>query len=92
MPDSRRPPVDQERLGGDLRTLCQDIGPRLSGTAGDERAVSYIADHHAAGRVEVQDFPCPSWEHDSTELWLLDGGEGGDRGAARRGPDLLPAL
>ena len=87
MPDSRRPPVDQERLWRHLRTLCQDIGPRLSGTAGDERAVSYIADHfrRCGARVEVQDFPCPSWEHDSTELWLLDGGEGGD-------PAALPAV
>ena len=70
-----------------MRTLCQDIGPRLSGTAGDERAVSYIADHfrRCGARVEVQDFPCPSWEHDSTELWLLDGGEDGD-------PAALPAV
>ncbi|MGH2369110.1 MAG: M28 family metallopeptidase [Chloroflexota bacterium] len=65
--------VDRERLWGHLRALCEEIGPRLSGTAGDERAVEYIAGHfrRCGALVEVQDFPCPSWEHEATELALL---------------------
>ena len=48
-------PVDQERLWTHLETLCQDIGPRLSGTAADERAVRYLADYfrRCGARVEV---------------------------------------
>ncbi|HEV7215747.1 MAG TPA: M28 family peptidase, partial [Chloroflexota bacterium] len=56
-----------------LRALCLEIGPRLSGTPGDERAVRYIADHfrRCGSQTEVQDFPCPAWDHEATELTLL---------------------
>ena len=69
------PPVDPARLWHHLETLCVEIGPRLSGTTGDERAVGYMAAHfrRCGAEVEVQDFPCPSWEHTSTELALLSG-------------------
>src|SRR5690348_10987321 len=33
---------DASRLWEHLRVLSEDIGPRLSGTSGDERAVDYI--------------------------------------------------
>ncbi|MDQ3702441.1 MAG: M28 family peptidase [Chloroflexota bacterium] len=77
-------PINQGRLWHHLERLCRDIGPRLSGTAADERTVRYLADHfrRCGARVEVQDFPCPSWEHDSTTLSLLGAGD----------PQPLPAV
>ena len=56
--------VDVSRLWGHLEHLCNEIGPRLSGTHADEKAVSYIASHmeRCGARVEVQDFPCPGWD------------------------------
>jgi hypothetical protein len=67
--------VDRDRLWSHLKTLCVEIGPRLSGTRGDARAVEYIASHfRACGpriQVAVQDFPCPAWEHAATELTLV---------------------
>lgn len=76
--------VDGERLWRHLEALCVDIGPRLSGSPGDERAVEYIAGQfrRCGAEVEVQDFACPSWEHESTELALL-----GSSGAA----EVVPA-
>ncbi len=65
--------VDQERLWNHLRVLCEEIGARLSGTPADERTVQYMAEHfqRCGAEVEVQDYPCPAWEHESTELTLL---------------------
>lgn len=65
--------VDRDRLWRHLEMLCVDIGPRLSGSPGDERAVEYIAGHfrRCGAQVEVQDYRCPSWEHETTELALL---------------------
>jgi Iap family predicted aminopeptidase len=76
--------VDRERLWKHLRYLCEEIGPRLSGTQGDERAVEYIASHfgRCGAEVEVQNYPCPGWEHEGTELTLM----------AEVGPQTLPAF
>jgi len=76
--------VNRERLWNHLRVLCEEIGPRLTGTPAGKRAADYIAEHfrRCGAQVEVQDFPCPSWEHESTELTLL----GPD------GPEPLPAF
>jgi aminopeptidase YwaD len=65
--------VDRDRLWRHLEALCVEIGPRLSGSPGDERAVAYIAGHlrRCGAEVEIQDYRCPSWEHESTELMLL---------------------
>ena len=65
--------VNRERLWSHLRVLCEEIGPRLSGTPADERTVEYIADHfrRCGAQVEVQDYSCPSWECEATELTLL---------------------
>jgi hypothetical protein len=65
--------VDQQRLWNHLKVLCEEIGPRLSGTPADERAVEYIAGHfrRCGAQVEVQDYACPSWECRATELTLL---------------------
>jgi hypothetical protein len=76
--------VNRERLWAHLRVLCEEIGPRLSGTPADERTVEYIAGHfrRCGTQVEVQDFACPSWECQETELTLL----------AASGPEPLPAF
>ncbi|MBI3969984.1 MAG: hypothetical protein HY332_01735 [Chloroflexi bacterium] len=68
--------VSGNRLWSHLTTLCEEIGPRLSGTSGDERAVEYIAAYfrRCGAQVEVQEFPCPSWEHESTALSLVGAG------------------
>ena len=68
--------VHRERLWNHLNVLCEQIGPRLSGTPADERAVEYIAGHfrRCGAEVEVQDYPCPSWECEATELALLSPG------------------
>jgi aminopeptidase YwaD len=64
--------INRERLWEHARILCEEIGPRLSGTPEDERTVEYISEHfrRCGTKVEVQDFLCPSWEHQSTELTL----------------------
>ncbi len=76
--------ASKERVWNHARLLSEEIGPRLSGTPGAERAVAHIAEHlgKCGAEVEVQDFPCPSWEHESTELTLLTAGSG----------ETLPAL
>ena len=69
--------INEKRLWGHLSYLCEEIGARLSGTPADERSVEYIANHfkRCGVDVEVQDYPCPSWEHEKTELTLLGAGE-----------------
>src|SRR5258708_9564851 len=76
--------LDPRRLWQHLRVLCEEIGPRLSGTPGDERAVEYIAAHfqRCGMHVEVQDFPCPGWHHEATDLALL----------SEAGAEVLPAV
>jgi aminopeptidase YwaD len=68
--------VNGERLWDHLRVLCEELGPRLSGTPSDERTVEYVSEHfrRCGARVEVQNYPCPAWEHEATELSLLAGG------------------
>jgi aminopeptidase YwaD len=77
--------IDSNRLWHHLRVLCEEIGPRLSGTPGDERAVAYIVEQlrQAGAEVEVQDYPCPGWQHEVTMLALRS--KGGDE-------TLLPAV
>ncbi|MBI1926536.1 M28 family peptidase [Candidatus Poribacteria bacterium] len=77
-------PVNRDRLWAHVSVLCEEIGPRLSGTPADERTVAYIGGHfrRCGTQVEVQDFPCPGWEHQATELTLL----------ATSGPESLPAF
>jgi aminopeptidase YwaD len=63
----------QERVWKHLQVLCEEIGPRLSGTPGDDRAAAYLAEHmrRCGLETEVQNYPCPAWEHGATELALL---------------------
>lgn len=76
--------INRERLWEHARVLCEEIGPRLSGTPADERTVEYISGHfrRCGIQVEVQDFPCPGWNHKATELTLL----------TTSGPESLPAF
>ena len=69
--------VEKDRLWSHLTRLCVDIGPRLSGTQADERSVEYISRQfeNSGAVVEIQDFPCPGWEQEGSELTLLDGEE-----------------
>ena len=88
--------VNRERLWNHVSVLCEEIGPRLSGTPADESAVEYISKHfrrcgakamppvrrEAQAQIEVQDFPCPGWSHEATDLMLL----------TRSGPESLSAF
>ena len=76
--------VNQERLWDHVSVLCEEIGPRLSGTPADDRTVEYISGHfrRCGSQVEVQDFPCPGWDHEAAELTLL----------AKNGPESLPVF
>ena len=76
--------IAKDRLWEHLRYLCEEIGPRLSGTPADEEAVTYMASHmrRCGAKMEVQDYPCPGWDYEGTELTLLGDG----------GPQSLPAL
>jgi len=55
-----------------VQTLCQEIGPRPVGSAGNLRAAEYIQDALAALwlKVERQAFPCPMWTELRTRLDL----------------------
>jgi aminopeptidase YwaD len=59
-----------------VQVLCEEIGPRLSGTPADDRAIEYIAAHmrRCGLETEIQDYPCPAWECSATELTLLRDG------------------
>ena len=50
------------------RHLSQDIGSRMSGTAGDRRAIEWVSRHFKAHglKVELDRFITLSWEHRST--------------------------
>ena len=76
--------ANQDRLWRHMPVLCEEIGPRLSGTAGDERAAAYIAEsfRDSGAEVEIQNFACPGWDHEFTELTLF----------AEDGPAEIPAL
>ena len=56
-----------------IRTLCQDIGSRPVGSAGNQRAAEYIQEAFAALGldVELQPFPCPIWKELRTRLDLV---------------------
>ena len=68
--------VDGERLWNHLRVLCEEIGPRLSGTDADGRSVEYMVKHlrQCGAQLEVQEYACPAWEHESTEFTLMAAG------------------
>lgn len=69
--------VDKDRLWEHEKVLAVEIGPRLSGTPADERTVEYMAAHfeRCGAQASVQDYDCPGWDHEGTELTLM--GKGG---------------
>lgn len=69
--------VDPQRLEAHVRMLCEDIGVRLAGTPGEERAADRIASSLAeAGAVVHQEsFPVRSRLVTEERLELLTGGE-----------------
>jgi len=76
--------VNEERLWEHLRFLCDEIGPRLSGTDADGRSVEYMTRHmrDCGAQIEVQEYACPAWEHELTEVTLV----------TEAGEDTLPAF
>ncbi|NUQ00434.1 MAG: hypothetical protein HUU35_11335, partial [Armatimonadetes bacterium] len=62
---------DQERLLRHWRVLCEDIGERRAGTAGEDAAVAYLAEQFAGlglAAVTREAFTCTAVEH--SEAWL----------------------
>jgi aminopeptidase YwaD len=57
-----------------LNRLCVEIGPRPIGSPGDHAAAGYIQEVLLASGldVEAQEFECPAWEDQGTDL-ILDG-------------------
>jgi aminopeptidase YwaD len=57
-----------------LNRLCVEIGPRPIGSPGDHAAADYIQEVLLASGLdmEVQEFECPAWEDQGTDL-TLDG-------------------
>ena len=55
-----------------LEHLCVEIGPRPIGSEGNQAAANYIeSTFETCGlEVEVQEIPCPAWEHEGTRLEL----------------------
>lgn len=62
----------ENELTRHLQHLCEEIGPRPSGSPQDHAAADYIAQvFQTAGLdVEEQRYDCPAWEHHQTLLRL----------------------
>lgn len=61
-------------LGRHMEKLCQEIGPRVTGSAGNQAAVEYAAEtfRSLGYEVRLQEFPCMDWQNDGAEL-IVDG-------------------
>lgn len=57
-----------------MEKLCQEIGPRATGSAGNKAAVDYAAEtfRSLGYNVRLQEFPCMDWQNDGAEL-IVDG-------------------
>lgn len=57
-----------------MEKLCQEIGPRATGSAGNKAAVDYAAEtfRSLGYEVRLQEFPCMDWQNDGAEL-IVDG-------------------
>ncbi|MGL9816503.1 M28 family peptidase [Enterococcus sp. DIV0098] len=57
-----------------MEKLCQEIGPRATGSAGNKAAVEYAAETFKTLGYDVwlQEFPCMDWQNDGAEL-IVDG-------------------
>lgn len=57
-----------------MEKLCQEIGPRATGSAGNNAAVDYAAEtfRSLGYSVRLQEFPCMNWQNNGAEL-IVDG-------------------
>ena len=53
-----------------MEKLCQEIGSRATGSAGNKAAVDYAAEtfRSLGYDVRLQEFPCMNWQNDGAEL------------------------
>ncbi|MBO0459742.1 M28 family peptidase [Enterococcus hulanensis] len=64
----------KKSVAGHMEKLCQEIGPRATGSAGNKLAVDYAAEKFRllGFDVQLQEFPCMNWQNDGAEL-IVDG-------------------
>ena len=64
----------KKSITGHMETLCQEIGPRATGSAGNKLAVDYAAEKFRllGFDVQLQEFPCMDWQNDGAELFVDD--------------------
>lgn len=64
----------KKNLARHMEKLCQEIGPRATGSAGNQAAVEYAAKtfRSLGYEVRLQEFPCMDWQNDGAEL-IVDG-------------------
>lgn len=66
--------INKNSLVRHMEKLCQEIGPRATGSAGNRAAVDYAAEtfRSLGYHVQLQEFPCMDWQNDGAEL-IVDG-------------------
>ena len=64
----------KKSVTGHMEKLCQEIGPRATGSAGNKLAVDYAAEKFRllGFDVQLQEFPCMNWQNDGAELFVDD--------------------
>lgn len=64
----------KKSVAGHMEKLCQEIGPRATGSAGNKLAVDYATEKFRSlgFDVQLQKFPCMNWQNDGAEL-IVDG-------------------
>lgn len=64
----------KKSVAGHMEKLCQEIGPRATGSAGNKLAVDYAAEKFRllGFDVQLQEFPCMNWQNDGAELFVDD--------------------
>lgn len=62
----------KKSITGHMEKLCQEIGPRATGSAGNKLAVDYAAEKFRllGFDVQLQEFPCMNWQNDGAELFV----------------------
>lgn len=62
----------KKSVAGHMEKLCQEIGPRATGSAGNKLAVDYAAEKFRllGFDVQLQEFPCMNWQNDGAELFV----------------------
>lgn len=62
----------KKSVAGHMEKLCQEIGPRATGSAGNKLAVDYAAEKFRSlgFDVQLQEFSCMNWQNDGAELFV----------------------